>query len=54
MSSQHANFITTSASATSRDVLAVMNEIQQRISETTGIDLQREVVVWSRDPEACR
>ena len=54
ISSQHANFITTSASATSQDVLAVMSEIEQRIRDETGIELQKEVVVWSRDPEAGR
>jgi UDP-N-acetylenolpyruvoylglucosamine reductase len=31
-----------------------MKQIQQRILEQTGIVLQNEVVIWSRDPEVQR
>jgi UDP-N-acetylmuramate dehydrogenase len=48
VSQQHANFITTSKGATAQDVIAVMNTIEKKVFDYTGITLQREVVVWSR------
>ena len=54
VSAQHANFITTNAKATGGDVITLMKQIQQRILEQTGIVLQNEVVIWSRDPEVQR
>ncbi|MDP7006252.1 MAG: UDP-N-acetylmuramate dehydrogenase [Phycisphaerales bacterium] len=54
VSERHANFIVTRPEATARDVLNLMNEIQHRVNECTNILLQREVVVWSRDPEVQR
>ena len=48
VSLQHANFITTTKSGTAKDVLTLMNEIQQRVLDHSGIELQKEVVVWSR------
>ena len=48
---QHANFITTNSSATAQDVIAIMQEIKKRVFDNTGINLHREVVVWSRDTE---
>jgi len=54
VSSQHANFIVTTQRATAQDVLSIMNEIRNRVFNSTGITLQNEVVVWSRDPEIQR
>ena len=54
VSERHANFIITQPHATERDVLSLMNEVQNRVFDSTGIPLQRELVVWSRDPEVQR
>jgi UDP-N-acetylmuramate dehydrogenase len=54
VNNQHANFITTSPSATAQDVLSLMKEIQKRVFDSTGFELQKEVVVWSRNPEVQR
>lgn len=54
VSERHANFIITQPEATANDVLLLMNEVQTRIFNQTGIPLQRELVVWSRDPEVQR
>jgi UDP-N-acetylmuramate dehydrogenase len=52
VNSQHANFITTNPQATAQNVIAVMNEMKRRVFDCSGIKLQREVVVWSRDSES--
>ena len=54
VSMQHANFITTNANATGLDVITLMKNIQERVLDQTGILLQNEVVIWSRDPERQR
>ena len=54
VSPQHANFITTTKQATAQDVLTLMKAIQMQVFDVTGIKLQKEVVVWSRDSEAGR
>ena len=54
VNSQHANFVTTNPQATAQNVIAVMNEMKRRVFDCSGIELQREVVVWSRDPESQR
>ena len=51
VSMQHANFITTTENGTAKDVLVLMNEIRKRVLDHSGIELQKEVVVWSRDSE---
>lgn len=51
VSSHHANFITTKSGTTAQDVIHVMNTIEKIVFESTGISLQREVVVWSRCKE---
>lgn len=48
VSPHHANFITVEPSATANDVLQLMNLIQKRVFENSGIELQREVAVWQR------
>ncbi len=54
VSHQHANFITTTIDSTAKDVLLLMESIQQRVFDYSGIDLQKEIVVWSRDAEVDR
>ena len=54
MSDHHANFIVTKPTTTARDVLTLMDDVKDRVFDSTGIVLQREVVVWSRDPEVQR
>ncbi|QNN22212.1 UDP-N-acetylmuramate dehydrogenase [Planctomycetales bacterium ZRK34] len=49
VSTVHANFIVLHEGGTAADVLAVMNEVQRRVKDQTGITLQREVVVWEPD-----
>jgi len=48
VSDQHANFVVTSKDARARDVIGLLEEIARRVHEKFGIELQREVVVWSR------
>jgi UDP-N-acetylmuramate dehydrogenase len=54
VSSQHANFIISTAKATAQDVLNIMEEVRHQVHDKTGIELQKEVVIWSRDSEAQR
>jgi len=54
VSEHHANFIVTSPSATARHVIELMDEIQIRVLDATGIQLQNEVVIWSRDEATSR
>tara|TARA_B100000959_G_scaffold214481_1_gene225772 strand:- start:5161 stop:6108 length:948 start_codon:yes stop_codon:yes gene_type:complete len=54
VSQHHANFIVTTAKGTAQDVLSIMKEIHARVFNSSGIKLQNEVVVWSRDPEIQR
>ncbi|MEE3002583.1 MAG: UDP-N-acetylmuramate dehydrogenase [Planctomycetota bacterium] len=49
VSGQHANFITTGADATATHVRALMEAVQSRVREHHGIDIEPEVVLWSRD-----
>ena len=54
VSMQHANFITTTKEATGNDVITLIQKIKDRIKEHSGINLQEELVIWSRDPEIQR
>ena len=54
VSDHHANFIVTKPTTTARDVLTLMDYVKDRVFDSTGIVLQREVVVWSKDPEVQR
>ena len=54
VSMQHANFITTTKEATGNDVITLIRKIKDRIKEHSGINLQEELVIWSRDPEIQR
>ncbi|MBU6413373.1 MAG: UDP-N-acetylmuramate dehydrogenase [Planctomycetes bacterium] len=48
VSPQHANFVVTTKDAKARDVIALLAEITRRVHDTCGIQLHREVVIWSR------
>lgn len=51
VSQRHGNFLVTHDGATARDVIELMREVERRVLEAFGVRLEREVVVWSRDPE---
>jgi UDP-N-acetylmuramate dehydrogenase len=53
VSTQHANFLTIDSKATgkARDVIELMREVQRRVLDVLGVQLHREVVVWSRHTE---
>jgi UDP-N-acetylmuramate dehydrogenase len=44
----HGNFLVTDETAKARDVIELMNTVAARVKERFGIEIQREVVVWSR------
>jgi UDP-N-acetylmuramate dehydrogenase len=46
VSHKHANFIFTHAGATAADVIELMDHIQQKVLDHSGVALHREVVVW--------
>jgi len=48
VSDRHANFIVTGPGCTARDVLTLADQVVQRVREHSGIQLEREVVVWRR------
>ena len=48
VSTHHANFIIVMPTATADDVLKLMKLVQQRVFDSSCIELQREVVVWLR------
>lgn len=54
VSEHHANFIVTSPAATARHVIELMDEIQARVFDATGIQLHNEVIIWSKDEAASR
>lgn len=48
VSERHANFIVVDDAATAADVLELIGHVQSRVLEHQGIELVRELVVWSR------
>ena len=46
VSSLHANFVVNRGGATARDVLALLDEVNQRVGDACGLELRREIVVW--------
>ena len=48
VSTQHANFITTSPKGNARNVRRLMAEVQKRVLDHHGIQLVPEVVIWER------
>lgn len=49
VSPQHANFIVTVPGASATDVLALMDQVKRRVFDRSGLELEREVVVWGRE-----
>jgi len=43
VSTMHANFIVNTGGATARDVVALMETIERRVKETSGVTLEREI-----------
>ena len=48
VSGEHANFFIAHAGARARDVIELMCRAAARVKDAFGVDLEREVVVWSR------
>jgi len=49
VSDVHANFIVCEPDARARDVIDLIARVQQRVLDTFGVALEREVVIWERD-----
>jgi len=47
----HANFIVNRGGATSADVLGLIESVEQRVAEATGVRLEREVRIWRADED---
>lgn len=47
VSMRHANFVIAHTGCTAKDVLALLNRIQQTVLERSGVQLEREVVFWT-------
>ena len=48
VSTRHANFVVTQPGATASNVIELLDVIKKRVYEHSGIELEREVVVWQR------
>jgi len=48
VSDRHANFIVVKAGATAGDVLRLLDEVERRVFDESGLRLEREIVVWRR------
>ena len=46
VSEKHAGFVVNTGDATAADVLALIAEVQRRIRQTTGVELEPEVRLW--------
>ena len=46
VSERNANFIVAHPGATARDVLRLLELVQSRVREETGVALERELIVW--------
>ncbi len=46
VSDRHANFIIANPSATSDDVLKLIDVVRERVAERLGVDLEREIEIW--------
>jgi UDP-N-acetylmuramate dehydrogenase len=46
ISERHANFIVNDGGASSADVLALIDLMQETVLEKQGIELHREIIVW--------
>ncbi|MBX3321476.1 MAG: UDP-N-acetylmuramate dehydrogenase [Phycisphaeraceae bacterium] len=50
VSSVHANFLVAHPGARANDLLVLMLAVEERVFDRFGVRLEREVVVWSREP----
>ncbi|HVO11666.1 MAG TPA: UDP-N-acetylmuramate dehydrogenase [Vicinamibacteria bacterium] len=50
VSPKHANFVVNEGGATATDVLALLDEVRERVRAMAGIELELEVKVWRRRP----
>lgn len=51
VSERHANFLyAVDEHAKAADLIALMAEVERRVFNTFGVQLEREVVIWSRNP----
>ncbi len=48
VSERHANFIVNRHHATAADILKLMGLMRERVMKTYGVELEEEVIVWSR------
>ena len=48
VSERHGNFITVEPGATAADVLTLIDRVRARVASETGVELERELVVWRR------
>ncbi len=48
VSERHANFIVTQPGTPTDDVLRLLDRIEAKVFETSGLELQREIVIWKR------
>ena len=46
VSDRHANFIVVDSTASSQDVLKLMELVRSRVSERLGVDLENEIEIW--------
>ena len=46
VSEKHAGFVVNTGDATAADVLALIAEVQRRVRQTTGVELEPEVRLW--------
>lgn len=49
VSEHHANFFPVARGAKAAHVIELMEEVERRVYDTFGVELEREVVVWQRD-----
>ncbi|MFM9997094.1 MAG: UDP-N-acetylmuramate dehydrogenase [Phycisphaerales bacterium] len=49
VSRAHGNFLVAHAGAAARDVIALMDQVRRWVQDAFGVELEREVVVWSRE-----
>jgi UDP-N-acetylmuramate dehydrogenase len=44
----HGNFLTARPGACARDIIRLMEQVEKRVRDRFGVELEREVVVWER------
>lgn len=52
VSEKHGNFVVNTGSASATDVLRLIEEVEERVAQSSGIALEREVKVWRAMPPA--